>query len=265
MAKCLYPITIGQRDGLKKWKVVPCGKCVPCKRRRQSAWSFRLLQEMQHSMSAAFLTLTYDDNHLTYGEVWPTLVKRDLQLFMKRLRKTHHKYSDDKLVYYACGEYGEQTFRPHYHMILFNLVPHMMFDEILARIWKMGNVRVDSCNIKTIQYTSKYVMKHRQVPEGLQPEFSLMSKGIGANFLTEQVKKYYKDGEIPYVIWKDGQKMTMPRYYKERIFDEEQLRRFGKEALAEIEPKMLDPDVIHQINISNKMLKQKRNERRGKI
>jgi hypothetical protein len=43
-------------------------------------------------------------------------VKRDLQLFFKRLRKA---YPDVKLRYFACGKYGEQFARPHYHVILF--------------------------------------------------------------------------------------------------------------------------------------------------
>ena len=47
-----------------------------------------------------------------------SLRKRDFQLFMKRLRK---KYSDDRIRFYACGEYGSETFRPHYHAILFGL------------------------------------------------------------------------------------------------------------------------------------------------
>lgn len=249
---------------MKKWRVVPCGKCVPCKRRRQSAWSFRLLQEAQHSMSAAFLTITYNDQHLTHGDLWPTLVKRDLQLFIKRLRKKQSKITNDKIRYYACGEYGEQTFRPHYHMIIFNLAPILLFDSPLSEIWGMGNVRVDPCNIKTIQYTSKYVMKSDKKPEGVEPEFSLMSKGIGKNYLTDQVKKYYKNNQLPYVVWKDGQKMTMPRYFKEAIFTREELREFGRQALGETTPQLLDSTKRFQINEMNRKQKQKQNDK-GKI
>lgn len=265
MAKCIYPITIGSKDGMKKWKVVPCGKCVPCKRRRQAQWSFRLLQEMQHCFSAAFLTITYNDENLTYGELWPTLVKRDLQLFIKRLRKKHHTLSDKKIIYYACGEYGTQTYRPHYHMIIYNLVPQLLFDAPLSEIWKMGNIRVDPCNIQTIQYTSKYVMKSDKKPDGVQAEFSLMSKGIGKNFLTDAVKKYYKNNQIPYVIWKDGQKMSMPRYFKEAIFTEEELRAFGKEALQQVKPENLDSTKQFQINQMNKQQKKLTDEKRSKI
>lgn len=182
MAQCLYPITIGKQQGFTRWKVVPCGKCLTCKRRRQAGWSFRLSQEMQRSQSAAFITFTYNDDCLTYGEENPTLVKRDFQLFMKRLRKKQSKRTQDKIKFYACGEYGSITQRPHYHAIVFNLHPSLSLDGILSEIWSMGNVQVDECNIKTIQYVTKYVMKTHNRYKGVEPEFSLMSQGLGKRF-----------------------------------------------------------------------------------
>ena len=84
--------------------------------------------ELQYHDSAYFVTLTYDDFHIPKayypdpetGEVHTsyTLCKRDFQLWMKRLRK---KFSDDKIRFFACGEYGGQTKRPHYHAIVFGL------------------------------------------------------------------------------------------------------------------------------------------------
>ena len=108
-------------------------------------------------------------------------------------------------------------------------------------------------------------MKSDKKPEGVEPEFALMSQGIGKNFLTDAVKKYYKENQIPYVIWKDGQKMTMPRYFKEKIFTDEELKKFGEEALQEITPQTLDSSKIQEIQVSNKSLKDRRNERRNKI
>lgn len=266
MAKCIYPITIGKQDGLKKWKVVPCGKCLTCRRRRQAAWSFRLLQEMQQSSTAAFLTFTYDDAHLSYGEKWPTLVKSDFQNFMKRLRKKQASLSNVKLKYYACGEYGSTTYRPHYHAIMFNLVPELLFDGVLGDIWQNGNARVDDCNIRTIQYVSKYVMKSGGGPlNGKEREFALMSKGLGKSFLTDKTTKFYKENETPYLIWQDGKKITMPRYYKEKIFDEETQRRFGKEALEQIQPQELNSTKRFEIEQMNKKLKQLQNEKRNTV
>lgn len=244
---------------MRKSKVVPCGKCVACRRRRQAAWTFRLLKESEISMTACFVTLTYSDDNLTYGELWPTLVKRDFQLFMKRLRKKNATLTNDKIVYYACGEYGENTFRPHYHMIAFNIHPTLMFDSPMSEIWQLGNARIDPCNIKTIQYVSKYVMKSAKRPEGVEPEFSLMSKGIGKSYLTNMVKRYYKDNQMPFVVLEDGKKQTMPRYFKERIFDEDELRKFGRDSLALIKYDELDATKRFEIYKENlyKNLKRK--------
>ena len=266
MAKCIYPITIGKQNGLKRWKVVPCGKCMTCRRRRQASWSFRLLHEMQRSSSAAFLTLTYADEHLTYGEEYPTLVKSDHQLFVKRLRKRQAKLSEEKLKYYMCGEYGAKTYRPHYHYIMFNLNPSLMLDIPLAEVWGKGHARVDACNIKSIQYVTKYAMKAGNQPlNGKEREFSAMSKGLGANFLSDKMVKYYQENEIPYVVWKDGQKLSMPRYYKEKIYDEETLRRFGREALQEITPESLDETKIFEIKQMNNKLKRLQDEKRATV
>jgi hypothetical protein len=66
---------------------VPCGKCVACKKRRATHWSFRLNEEAKLSSSASFLTLTYEKTPISKNG-FQTLVKRDFQLFLKRLRKT---------------------------------------------------------------------------------------------------------------------------------------------------------------------------------
>ena len=119
---------------------VPCGKCIPCKRKRRADWTLRLEHEYQGSDSAYFITLTYDEMHVpkvNYQGIETevlTLRKKDLQNYIKRLRNSHVAYvsrelgirkSEVKNVskpvrYYAIGEYGTKTNRPHYHIILFN-------------------------------------------------------------------------------------------------------------------------------------------------
>lgn len=278
MAKCVYPITIGSNDGKRKYKVVPCGKCTPCRRRRQAQWSFRLSQEMQRSTSAAFLTLTYDDYHLPrideYVEGYeyligkPTLNKRDIQLFIKRLRKKQKKITNDKIKYYAVGEYGGITKRPHYHFIAFNIAPSLLFENPIDDIWQKGNSQVDECNIRTIQYVTKYVMKSLGKPFKVgQAEFSMMSKRLGDNFLTNARVRHYRELERPYIVWEDGKKHSMPRYYKEKIWHDntELLRKFGKEALKQVEPQTLDSTKVFEIEQMNLKLKRLQNDKRSKI
>lgn len=96
---------------------LPCGKCIGCRLERSRKWAMRCVYEASLHAENSFLTLTYSPEFLPEGG---TLVKRDLQLFMKRLRKT---FPGKRIRYFACGEYGENFARPHYHVILFGFSP----------------------------------------------------------------------------------------------------------------------------------------------
>jgi len=212
--------------GQNMYLPVPCGKCIPCLKKRAGHWSFRLEQETKISSSSCFLTLTYAPEH--EPRTWKnklTLKKRDFQLFMKRLRK---KCPTNKLKYYACGEYGDNfTKRPHYHVIMFNL-PHSIINSpnILNETWGLGNVDRGTTTIKSVRYVVGYMNKHEDEDpqerkerlewEEIEPEFSLMSKCMGANFLTPQTVKYYRDRKLTCIVIEDGKLLSMPRYYKEK-------------------------------------------------
>lgn len=120
---------------------VPCGKCVGCRLEYSRQWANRCMLELQYHKSAYFLTLTYNDGNLplrwhvdeSTGEAAQvaTLVKRDWQLFMKRLRRS---FPDQELRFFMSGEYGEQNFRPHFHAIVFGLeIPDLRFYKKLDK------------------------------------------------------------------------------------------------------------------------------------
>ena len=106
---------------------IPCGKCIGCRLDYTRDWANRMMLEASYHEQNYFITLTYDDTHVpkSYyacpetGEALPslTLSKRDIQLFLKRLRKL----TGQSFRYYLCGEYGSNTHRPHYHLIVFGL------------------------------------------------------------------------------------------------------------------------------------------------
>lgn len=182
---CYSPITITVKRTDEK-QSVPCGKCPLCLARRVSGWSFRLLQEDKVSISSLFITLTYDTLHVPITcNGFMALKKRDLQLFFKRLRKANlasmHKtgeYGSLPIKYYAAGEYGGRTKRPHYHIILFNAKL-----ELIQEAWKLGQVHYGKVSGASVGYTLKYMCKPKTIPmhrnDDRQPEFSLMSKSWG--------------------------------------------------------------------------------------
>lgn len=208
---------------------VPCGKCPTCKARRASAWSFRLMQEEKVSTSAIFLTLTYDTSNVPItSKGYMSLRKSDLQKFFKLLRY----YSTNKIRYYAVGEYGGKTMRPHYHIILFNANY-----EHIGKSWKMGSWHVGNVTGASVGYTLKYISKSGKIPlhanDDRIPEFSCMSKGLGVNYCTEAMQRWHLDNlsERLYCLTDDGKKISMPRYYKQRMFKKEESTSAGQEAL----------------------------------
>lgn len=207
---------------------VPCGRCPPCQSRRVAQWSFRLRKEEERSHSAHFITLTYNTDHVPISQKgFMTLCKRDFQLFMKRLRKFQSKRQNyvQKISYYVCGEYGSNTYRPHFHAIIFN-----SNEEAISECWKLGASHIGKVTGASIAYTLKYINKGKIIPihqnDDRVPEFSLMSKGMGSNYLTPSIIKYHKENlERAYVTTPDGFKVALPRFYKNKIYLEHEQRK----------------------------------------
>ena len=96
---------------------LPCGRCIGCRLERARQWGLRCMHEAKLWPQNCFITLTYSDEFLPpYG----SLSVRDIQLFMKRLRKGKKASASNPIRFFLGGEYGERNLRPHYHAVLFN-------------------------------------------------------------------------------------------------------------------------------------------------
>lgn len=185
---CISPVTI--LDANRVPMAVPCNKCHECRLSRVRAWCFRIQKERIHHLNAFFCLFTYEVTPKSPNGL-PTLVKRDFQLFMKRLRKLQGKDGYD-IRYYAVGEYGTKTRRPHYHAIIMGGCD----ERQIKQAWENyeGN---GWCNPQPLYdtgataYILKYIDKGRSVPmfekDDRTPEFSLMSKRMGSRYLTPEV------------------------------------------------------------------------------
>lgn len=215
---------------------LPCGQCTGCRLERSRQWAMRCMHEKQLHEESCFITLTYDDDALPKGG---TLVKRDLQLFMKRLRKLWSAYDGRTVRFYACGEYGERFGRPHYHAILFGCdFPDRKFfkrnargealytSETLGKLWPCGHNSLGAVTFDSAAYVARYVMKKvtGDVAEDYYtsidadgvvynrvPEFTNMSRrpGIGSEWFARFGKKAY---EFDSVVM-NGKEVRPPRYY----------------------------------------------------
>jgi len=200
---------------------VPCGKCPYCLKRKVSSWAFRLRKEDERSAVSFFVTLTYAEIEHFTPRGFMNLNKRDVQLFFKRLRKAT---SGTIWKYYAVGEYGSENWRPHYHIILFASTrwTKQQLEIQLYKSWEKGKIDVGTVTGASVAYTLKYVQKPARVPVHVNddrlPEFSLMSKGLGENFITDETKHFYRENLSENYVIQDGFKIPMPRFYRERIF-----------------------------------------------
>lgn len=203
---------------------VSCGRCAGCMKKRAAQWSFRLYQEIKSCDSAAFLSFTYDDENINWAGSQTTLYKQDFQLFMKRLRKNVKKHhpNNKKLKYYTVGEYGGDTKRPHYHSIIYNLPKSYLNNYTqLDKIWNNGNIYYGSVTPNSIAYVTGYVIKDRLTQEELgnrMPEFSLMSKGLGEEFLTPQMVRHLRQQQH-YEVGYIGGRMSIPPYYRKKMWN----------------------------------------------
>lgn len=188
------------KDGL----AFPCGNCEPCLWSRRQLWAFRLQMEAMCHEHSAFVTLTYSDENVprTVDGV-PTLAPEHYRSWLKVIRE-RERQEGRFFRFYAVGEYGDRSHRPHYHFMLFGFQPcihgrtrrdpinnqcrrdcccrcSLVHDTWARGIVEVGEVNRDSCG-----YIAGYVMKKMTRFDdprlnGRNPEFARMSNrgGLG--------------------------------------------------------------------------------------
>lgn len=191
---CPYPFAVemktegGIRTGFRE--KVPCGRCNICRMKHRKMWAFRMTQELKTSVNAFFITLTYnEENAPRTPEGWTTLDKDHVKSFIKRIKQRQVRNTAEfthPLRYLLVGEYGDLTLRAHYHAIIYNIHDSTLDD--LHNIWGQGHVHLGTVSDKRIMYTTKYMMKDKDVrPDDSIPPFTLMSRKpfIGWNRINE--------------------------------------------------------------------------------
>ena len=208
--------------------LVPCGKCAACRKNQRFEMGARAALEARESYYNSFLSLTYDDDHLPPDG---KLDKKALQLFIKRLRK-YLEPSGVKIRYLACGEYGSETFRPHYHICIFGwqppvetLEPVGMSNEkilwrssILDLLWSFGFATFEEFDDKAAFYTAGYVLKKLELSDEYKP-FVLSSRrpGLGAKYFDMFRRDCVSDdaSQVRFVF--QGTVHKLPVYFKNRL------------------------------------------------
>lgn len=239
-------MVFNRREALNPDEVIKlqCGRCIGCRLEYSRQWAMRCMHELKMHDESCYLTLTYNDQECPKDG---GLRKEDLQKFFKRLRK---KIEPIKIRYYAVGEYGDKTNRPHYHAILYGYDfqdkkfhttskgHNIYISDCLDSIWKLGDCYLGNVTFESAAYVARYCTKKingsakEELCKGkvtkpyermdlytgelfeVQPEFAVMSRkpGIGVNWYEE-----FKSDCFPsnFIIVR-GKKMLPPRYYMQK-------------------------------------------------
>lgn len=205
-----------------------CGQCLPCRINRRRQWTARLLLEARcHDVPSLFVTLTYAQ---LKGPRSAGVLKRDVQLFLKRLR-----YFGEKVRYYAVGEYGDRFGRPHYHLAIFGCRDH----GNIAKAWSRKSIPIGHVDIREIgpesaAYIVSYILKgstRKRRTDGRPSEFSLQSTnpGIGALAVPKLAQVYNsssgmayigKHGDVPMSFRTDGSDYPLGKYMRKKLREE---------------------------------------------
>lgn len=192
-----------------------------------------------------FVTLTYDNEHIPSDG---GLRRDDLTKFLKRLRKNGGR----RFRYYGCGEYGDKSDRPHYHLLLFGYdfadkrhlfqssPGNVVYEsEFLADTWGKGLCSTGSLTFESAAYTARYVMKKwkgkqksakylqwdpetGEVTKDLAVEFSAMSRGSGRNDPDPRfrggigkawIEEFHEDVFPRDFVVHKGRKVEVPKFY----------------------------------------------------
>lgn len=216
---------------------IPCGKCLGCMLKRSREWALRCMHEYKTCSSGMFLTLTFDDDKIIRPDMNYSLCRRDIQLFIKRLRK---EFSSVRIRFFYCGEYGARRFRPHYHLLVFGLdfsdkylfkvqpviskystynKPVCLYrSPTLERLWPYGFSTIGELNFRTAAYTARYCLKKSGVLSNYHhyrdktPEFigCSLKPGLGYDYFVKYYEDFYSGD---FCFDSECRKMPVPRYY----------------------------------------------------
>lgn len=275
----------------------PCGQCTACRLNYSKEWAARIMIEAKEYEHNYFVTLTYDNDHipdpittvfpgqddkscfaddLFIGEMYP-LIPDHVDKFKHDLRQILDRDLGWQGVrFYLCGEYGSRTYRPHFHIILFNM-PELKKgyawrsesgnityeNDLLARAWSVagvprGRATFGEVTWDSAAYVARYVMKkqigfskrnyerqcdHYDVPP-LPAEFVRMSThpGLARAFYDRNADQIYSLDQLIIAAGVNKvQKVKPPRYY-DRLFDLDHAER-----LTEVKAARLDRAIKYRI------------------
>ena len=251
---CLYPRLIKNKkyqENKKNGGVIPavsdtrvlaipvgCGNCMECRKQKARDWQVRMHEEIKHTKNGHMVTLTFNEKELIklqnkkeHKELKGyTLENATATMAVRRFLERWRAKNKKSVRHWLITELGhEGTERIHLHGIIFTDKP-----EEIEKRWKYGHVWIGQyVNEKTINYIIKYVNKVDTDHPNYKSKI-LSSKGIGNQYTkSEQAKnnKYRKGKTIETYKTRQGLKLALPIYYRNKIYTDREKEQLWLEKL----------------------------------
>lgn len=264
---------------------VPCNHCYACSLTYSAEKATLMMLETEKSDHNYFITLTYDDKHLpiaeeqqytepltgekinipNQGDFEPTLVPEHMKTFINTLKKHYNRKGINNIKYMYCGEYGETTDRPHYHLILCNCPleteefysPKQDTDgnmhyhnHYLEKIWGKGLIDIAEVTFNSCAYVARYCAKKRKdhydklelLKRGKYPEFIRTSVNLGKDYYEEHKNEIYETDELIMKTLKGNVARVKPPKSFDKWYEKEQptkmwITKYNRKKQGEIKEK----------------------------
>lgn len=241
----MYHSTLGRYPKQDYYINVDCGRCINCFRKYMSSWKFRLLHEFYNLTPTQlkrsyFVTLTIENRFYTDKK---PLLKKMVRRFLERVRKKYKK----SIRHFLITERGEERNRYHFHgFFIDTIVPPNEF----YNLWYYGFVKISPLNSvypisQSVSYCTTYVTKGKKgtIDFVIPPEdfpLVLVSPGIGKSYVSSTFAKVHTLTDLqPMAFDFNGSPRSLPRYLRNKVFDESQLKLLKDDFFANF-----DDDVI---------------------
>lgn len=207
---------------------------------------------------------------------------RDIQKFIKRVRINfkRHEGRDFKSKYFVCSEYGPDTLRPHYHMILFCNEHEFLVEQYIKSCYGLGKVHdvhkitsfKDRGVLDAMRYVSKYTCKPSEfenpyvVVNSIPKPKRLSSKKIGDHKRQEIKQAAYDyrakndangytdeflDGYLHTAeVMKNGFKYSTPKYWRDVLFPQIEVENISIKDGKEIKKKATIRDINDHLSLA---------------
>lgn len=202
---------------------IPCGQCATCRMSFSAELSTRAVLEAQYWQQSLFVTLTYSNKCLPISKFTgeAVLIREELVRFIKRLKR--------RIVCHvlACGEYGDDTGRPHFHLIIYTnddmrlsqVAVNVFHSQVIEECWKFGMSEVSKADAGCMSYVAGYVLKkcRLEADDDKHKPFRIMPRNPGLGFCYLEDHDIFADGFVYGDFGKDIKRRNIPTAFIRKL------------------------------------------------